>query len=177
MLSMRLPGSSASSNRELPWITIAKSVFGLHEVRDNAKLRKFLISDNKTLGDPKALPWCGDFVETCIKKALPHEPFIGDLGKNPYWARNWTSFGDKCNPCYGAVITFSRGSGGHVGFVVGEDASYYYVLGGNQGDTVSITRIAKSRCLGTNWPKTYKNPNKPLPKMKAGNIPVSTNEF
>lgn len=163
--------------QELPWIAAGKAVFGLHEKRDNQTLKKWLRSDGKTLGDPNALPWCGDYVETCIKNSLPKEPFPGKVGENPYWARNWLFFGLAAEPCYGAVVVFKRGAGGHVGFLVGEDATDYYVLGGNQGDAVTISRIAKSRCLGVRWPKTADRPTKRLPKMKAGNIPKSTNEF
>jgi uncharacterized protein (TIGR02594 family) len=162
---------------ELPWIIEGKKVWGLHEVRDNARLREWLRSDGKTLGDPKALPWCGDYVETAIKNSLPNEPFTGNLGKNPYWARNWTQFGVQTAPVYGAVATFSRGSGGHVGFLVGEDNTDFYVLGGNQSDSVNIVRIAKSRLLATRWPSTFRNPNIVLPKLTPGTIPRSTNEF
>jgi len=45
----------------------------------------------------------------------------------------------------GDILVFSRKGGGHVGFYVAEDATAYHVLGGNQSDSVSITRIAKSR--------------------------------
>jgi uncharacterized protein (TIGR02594 family) len=163
--------------KELPWIDEGKKVFGLHETRDNAKLKAWLISDGKTLGDPKALPWCGDYVETSVKKALPKEAFTGNLAKNPYWARNWLEFGVNTTPVYGAVIVFSREKGGHVGFVVGEDETDYYVLGGNQSNAVTISRISKKRMLGTRWPNSFANPNRPLPKMTAGNIPRTTNEF
>lgn len=164
-------------NKELPWITEAKTVFGLHEVRDKAALQKYLRSDGKTLGDPSALPWCGDFVETVIKKVLPKEPFPGALGENPYWARNWLLLGKEVAPCYGCVLVFGRDGGGHVGFAVGEDATDYYVLGGNQGNTVSITRIDKKRLLGARWPNTYTKGIKALPKLSAGSIPKTTNEF
>jgi uncharacterized protein (TIGR02594 family) len=166
-----------NKNQELPWIVEGKTVWGLHETRDNARLKAWLLSDGKTLGDPKALPWCGDYVETAIKKSLPKEPFTGELGKNPYWARNWLQFGVATNPVYGAVCVFQRESGGHVGFMVGEDKTDYYVLGGNQSDSVNIVRIAKSRFLGSRWPSTFANPNRPLPQMSAGSIPKSTNEF
>lgn len=162
---------------ELPWIVEGKKVWGLHEVRDNAKLRAWLKSDGKTLGDPKALPWCGDYTETAIRNSLPKEPFPGALGKNPYWARNWLHFGEDTKPCYGAVIVFSRGKGGHVGFVVGEDNTDYYVLGGNQSDSVNIVRISKERFLGCRWPITFNGSKRPLPRMTANNIPRTTNEF
>lgn len=165
------------NNTELPWIVEGKKVWGLHETRNNAELKAWLRSDGKTLGDPKALPWCGDYTETAIKNSLPNEPFTGKLAKNPYWARNWLEFGVSTNPVYGAIIVFSRGNGGHVGFVVGEDDTDYYVLGGNQADSVNIVRIAKNRFLGCRWPSTFQNPNRQLPRMSASNIPRTTNEF
>ncbi len=165
-------------SKELPWIVEAKKVFGKHEVRDKAFLQKYLKSDGKTLGDPSALPWCGDFIETVIKNSLPTEPFTGELGKNPYWARNWALFGKTTTPCYGAIGVFVRpGGGGHVGILIGEDSTDYYVLGGNQGDSVSVTRIDKSRIIASRWPSTYKATNKQLPKLTSKNIPKTTNEF
>lgn len=164
-------------NKELPWIVEAKTVFGLHEVRDSAALRKWLVSDRTTLGDPAALPWCGDFVETAIKKTLPKEPFPGDLGKNPYWAKNWALFGKEVKPCYGCVLVFDREGGGHVGFAVGENDTDFFVLGGNQSNSVSVTRIDKKRLLSARWPTTYDKGTKELPKLAANNIPKTTNEF
>jgi uncharacterized protein (TIGR02594 family) len=163
--------------KEFPWIVEGKKVFGLHEVQDNAKLKAWLRSDGKALGDPKALPWCGDYTETAIKNSLPDEPFTGAVGKNPYWARNWLKFGKPTEPCYGAVIVFSRGKGGHVGFVVGEDDTDYYVLGGNQGNSVNVVRISKDRFLGCTWPITYSGNKRPLPKMTPNNLPRTTDEF
>ena len=163
--------------KELPWITEVKKVFGLHESRDKEALMAWLISDGQRLGDTEKLPWCGDCTETAIKNSLPDEPFEGAVGKNPYWARNWLKWGVDCPPNYGAVVVFSRGNGGHVGFVVGEDDTDYYVLGGNQSNMVNITRISKSRKLGFRWPQTYPYVRKALPHMSANGIPRSTNEF
>jgi uncharacterized protein (TIGR02594 family) len=164
-------------NRELPWIAAGKAVFGYHEIRDNKYLKKWLRSDGASLGDPAALPWCGDYVETCIKNSLPKEPFPGPLGENPYWARNWNYFGLKCEPCYGCVLIFKRGDGGHVGFGIGEDTTDFYVLGGNQSNAVTIARIAKNRLIGSRWPKTAPASIKRLTRMSPGKIPRTTNEF
>ena len=174
-----LMGVKPARSADLPWMVVARSVFGLHETRDNAALRAFLKSDGPTLGDPDALPWCGDFVATCITKALPDERFFGPLKDNPYWARNWAGFGLVCPPTYGAVLVFARNGGGHVGFAVGQDDDDYYTLGGNQGDSVSITRIAKSRLVegGSRWPLTFPHDHAPLPRMTAAGIPKSVNEF
>lgn len=161
---------------DLPWVHELKAVYGWHEVRDNARLRAWLKSDNKTLGDPAALPWCGDAVETAIKLALPNEPFSGRLAENPYFARNWSEFGREAQGM-GCVGVFERGpTSGHVGFLIGEDDACYHVLGGNQGDTVSVTRIVKSRLLSSRWPTTFAANPTPLPK-KTATIPISVNEI
>jgi|688.fasta_scaffold223874_3 uncharacterized protein (TIGR02594 family) len=152
---------------DLPWMIEAKKVMGLHEDRDRAVLAKWLKSDGKTLGDPSKLPWCGDFVDTAIELALPDEPRPGKLGENPYWALNWLLFGKACNPAYGAVVAFERPGGGHVGFLVGQDEKRFYVLGGNQGDTVSVTPIDRGRARGYRWPTTYKGRPGDLPQMKS----------
>lgn len=163
---------------DLPWLVEGRKVMGLHEQRDNARLRSWLKSDGKTLGDPGALPWCGDYVETCIRLALPGEPLPGAVGANPYFARNWAQFGIVTAPTYGAVLVFERGpSSGHVGFCVGEatTGSAFMVLGGNQGDTVSVVPIAKSRLIACRWPATA--PLRPiqLPRLTLSQA-LSTNE-
>jgi len=158
-----------------PWIQQIAKVEGLHETRDKAKLSKWLKSDGITLGDPTKLPWCGDAVDTAMELALPNEPRPGDLGKNPYWALNWLYFGKALKePVYGAVVVFKRPSGGHVGFIVGQNETHYEVFGGNQSDSVSKVFIEKSRCVGIRWPSTYTGNKTPVPYRKLGT--VSKNE-
>jgi uncharacterized protein (TIGR02594 family) len=160
----------------LPWITEAKSALGRHEARDRSWLMDWLKRDGRSLGDPSKNPWCGDFVETCIRMGLPDEPLLGALGTNPYWARNWLLFGREVQPITGAVLIFERGSGGHVGFAIGQDDTHFYVLGGNQSDAITIARIAKSRLLGARWPATYPPRPQRLPTMKPGEFLATTNE-
>ena len=160
----------------LPWITEAKTALGRHEVRDRSWLMDWLKRDGRSLGDPSKNPWCGDFVETCIRIALPDEPLLGALGSNPYWARNWMLFGQPVRPVIGAVLVFERGSGGHVGFAIGQDDTHFHVLGGNQSDAVTIARIAKSRLLGARWPATVPPRAQRLPVMKPGEYLTTTNE-
>lgn len=176
--SLGLLNGAPAGPDDLPWMVEGRKVMGLHEVRDNARLRAWLKTDGKTLGDPAALPWCGDFVETCIKLALPGEPLPGVVGANPYFARNWAQFGIVSPPTYGAVLVFERGpSSGHVGFCVGEatTGAAFMVLGGNQGDTVSVVPIAKSRLIACRWPATV--PVRPvhLPRLTLSQA-LSTNE-
>lgn len=168
---------SKGEPKEYPWITKGLEAFGKHEVTDKEWLKSWLKSDGKALGDPTALPWCGDFVETAVVLALPDERLSAPLNTNPYWARNWLLFGDKIAETRGAIAIFSRESGGHVAILVGKDATHYYVLGGNQGNTVNVSRIAKNRCLGLRWPSTYPQPKVAnIPLMTPGTIPTSANE-
>lgn len=168
------PGADARAY--LPWVAQLRGVFGLHETRDNAALRQWLRSDGSTLGNPDALPWCGDAMETAVKNALADEPFPGVLGANPYWARNWIYLGHDCGLAYGAIAVFARGEGGHVGVLVGQDPTHLYVLGGNQGDAVSVVRMDRRRLLGLRWPATGGAPGRDAPRMTPGGIPTSADE-
>ena len=42
------------------------------------------------------------------------------IPENPLWARNWCAWGDPSPKELGAILVFSRGSGGHVALYVGE---------------------------------------------------------
>ena len=88
-----------------------------------------------------AVPWCGVFVGIVAKRAGKPVP------DNPVKALAWSEWGTAClgPPELGDVLTFSRKGGGHVGIYVGEDDDAFHVLGGNQSDSVSIARFAKSR--------------------------------
>ena len=85
-----------------------------------------------------AIPWCGLFVGVCVRRA--EQP----LPVNPLWALNWTKYGDEVKePMLGDILTFKRNGGGHVAIYVGEDATHYHILGGNQSDKVCIVRKSK----------------------------------
>lgn len=86
------------------------------------------------------IPWCGLFVAYCAHKAGVQ------VVDKPLWALNWANYGTKVTePMLGDILTFKRDGGGHVGIYVGEDKDCYHVLGGNQGNSVSVSRILKSR--------------------------------
>lgn len=172
----RLMAAPTNDNDTLPpWVLDGLRIKGWHERTHNADLRAWLKSDGSTLGDPAVLPWCGDFVHTAIRLALAGEPFPGDLGKNPYWALNWRQFGVACDPCVGAVVSITRSGGGHVGFAIGQDASRIFVLGGNQGNMVSVAPIEKSRFSSASWrwPSTYSGSRKPLPFITSAEASAS----
>lgn len=153
------------------WVQEARRYYGLHERQDAAQL-------DKALGmRARETAWCGAFVGMVIAATLPNEP----LPANPLGARNWTKFGMVLpEPQIGAVAVFWRGTRdgwqGHVGFVVGHDKTHLHILGGNQSDAVTISRIAKDRLLGYRWPLTV--PPAPTARLAETtiNASVTTNE-
>lgn len=112
-----------------------------------------------------AVPWCGLFMAYVAHRAghgAPHPRFLA--------ARSWAGWGDAPTgppitdpPRLGDVLVFWRGdpngSSGHVGIYVGEDNTHFHVLGGNQSDSVSITRIRRVRLLA--WRRPPRVPNRP----------------
>lgn len=87
-----------------------------------------------------SIPWCGLFAAVIVARA----GFGDQTPDNPLWALNWLKFGRPISEAaLGDILVFRRPGGGHVGVYAGEDATHYHVLGGNQGDTVSIIRLPK----------------------------------
>lgn len=99
-----------------------------------------------------SIPWCGLFMAVVAKRSGYTLP------KDPLWALNWGTFGKKeTTAMLGDVLTFIRktatgATAGHVALYVGEDVDAYHILGGNQSDAVTITRIAKSRLYAIRRP-------------------------
>lgn len=89
-----------------------------------------------------SIPWCGLFVAAISRRA----GWSDQIPEKPLWALNWLQFGDPIErPGLGDVLVWRRKGGGHVGFYVGEDATHYHCLGGNQSDAVSIIRLPKAK--------------------------------
>ena len=119
-----------------------------------------------------SIPWCGLFMAVIMKRA--NRPMV----VNPLWALNWKQFGmDVPVPMLGDVLVFIRSGGGHVGLYVGEDKTTYHVLGGNQGDKVSIVRIMKNRLVGTRRPRYQNQPtNVRVIELNSTGGVISSNE-
>lgn len=84
------------------------------------------------------IPWCGLFMGACAWEAG------WALPKPALRAKAWLTFGNPAPvPMLGDVLVFGRTGGGHVGMYVGEDATHFHVLGGNQGNQVCIARFPK----------------------------------
>ena len=90
--------------------------------------------------------WCSAFANY-VAKTSGHE-YTGKLN-----ARSWLDAGEEIeNPEKGDIVVLWRESPsswkGHVGFFVKQTRNYVYVLGGNQGNAVSIRAYDIKRLLG-----------------------------
>lgn len=107
-------------------------------------------------------PWCGTFVAWCLRASGFEPP------RHWYRARAYAEWGAPVTPRVGAIAVFGRKGGGHVGFIVGESASDLYILGGNQGNMVNISPIAKDRLISCRWPYEAVLGERELPRMAGG---------
>ena len=137
---------------EPSWLKIARSYDGLKEIpgpRHNQTIIRWLGKLNAWWSNDET-PWCGVFVAHCMQESnLPYPKFY-------MRAKAWSDYGsllrrDRLAP--GAILVFDRVGGGHVGFYLGEDAGFYYVLGGNQSNAVNVMKLGKSRLVASRWPK------------------------
>lgn len=136
---------------EPPWMIEARVWLGQREI-PGVQTAGFIKTWLRELGawwSDDETPWCGTFVAHCLRATSY------DLPKNWFRARAWLDWGTVLShPCVGCVAVFERDGGGHVAFVVGIDNTGYRlaVLGGNQGNEVSIAFMPRERVLGYRWP-------------------------
>ena len=137
------------------WMTEAHSLIGTREV-PGAGNNPVIMSWGNKLGarvlgiayGADSVPWCGLFAAHCVTQAGLKPPSIAIR------AKAWASWGEGLSlvatrPPLGAVAVFSRDGGGHIGFVdsVNRDGSFN-ILGGNQGDAVSLRRLRGTHIQG-----------------------------
>ncbi len=136
------------------WIEHAWAEFGQREVEGNAD-NPHIMAFYRELGHAEVahdeVAWCAAFVGASLERA-------GVASTQSLLARSYLSWGDAIDAGrLGAIAVFSRGSddsSGHVAFYLDGDGSRVFVLGGNQGDAVSVTAIDRERLLGLRWPST-----------------------
>lgn len=144
------------------WVGVARKYIGTKEIA-GPKHNPVILGFAKKIGGWIAsfytkdeIPWCGLFVGNCmVECGYP-------VKQDALSAQSWAKYGTHVEPCLGAIMVFTRSGGGHVGFYIAEDKEAYHILGGNQSNSVSITRVAKNRFLDSRWP-----PNAPKPKTGA----------
>jgi uncharacterized protein (TIGR02594 family) len=134
------------------WMDIAKAELGQREVK-GAKHNPRIIEYHKTTtlkGTTDEIPWCSSFVNWVMKQA-------GYPGTNSAAARSWLQYGQRlATPVPGCIVVLSRDGGGHVGFYMGQDSYGIKILGGNQGDAVTVAQYAHGRCLALVVPRNMR---------------------
>jgi uncharacterized protein (TIGR02594 family) len=130
----------------------AELALGVREIagpQDNPRIVMYHRTTGGAAHDEVA--WCSSFVNYCVEQA-------GLRGTDSKAALSWHQAGwgrdVTANPAEGDVVVFSRhpahgDPGGHVGFFIDAEPDTVRVLGGNQGNAISIARFPKNGVLGT----------------------------
>lgn len=148
----------------VPWIEEAKRVLGVKEI-PGPQSNKTILDWAKAIGGYVAqfyrnddIPWCGLFVGHCIQASgmKPPPDMLAAIG--------WSKWGVKqSEPTYGSIVVFRWKSGRHhVGFAVGQDSKTIHTLGGNQANSVNVTKFPLSSCIAFRFPICDLKPQ-PLP--------------
>ncbi len=136
--------------KEPKYLSIARNHLGLKEIvgpKHSPVIISWLVKLKAWWLDD-ATPWCGVYVAACLQQAgLPYPKLY-------MRAKAWLDYGEKLEkPCLGCLVIFDRKGGGHVGFAIGKDrAGRLLILGGNQGNQVSVLPFDTERVLGYRMP-------------------------
>lgn len=139
---------------EPAWLKIARHEIGVAEKDsgNNPRILEYLATTTLSNAEKQtdATAWCSAFVNWSLRTA-------GESGTDSAWALSWKDWGRSVPIARnGAIAVFTRTSdstnGGHVGFFLGETGSRVTLLGGNQGNSVSISDYPKN---GTKGSYTY----------------------
>jgi uncharacterized protein (TIGR02594 family) len=134
-----------------PWLLTAQKELGVSEI-SGSKHNQRIIEYHQTTtlkATQDEVPWCSSFINWCMT-----QNFI--KGTDSAAARSWLTWGVelKTNPPYGSIVVLKRGNNpasGHVGILVYFGVDKIILLGGNQGDKVSIAPFKKSDVLSYRW--------------------------
>ncbi|MBI3096325.1 MAG: TIGR02594 family protein [Rhodocyclales bacterium] len=142
------------------WLAIARPLVGLEEIPGPQHAPEILAmwrAIKRSGIQSDEVPWCAAFVGACLERA-------GIRSSRFESAASYLKWGVRLDgPAHGCIVVFSREGGGHVGFVVGRDeGGKLLVLGGNQGDSVSVKAFPQGRVTGYRWPVDVHIPSVPL---------------
>lgn len=128
-----------------PWLKEAAKNLGVVEgpgAKDNPIVVKYYADAGFSGIKHDSVAWCAAFVGAMLKRA-------GYKTSGSLAARSYEGYGVKLHqPMYGCIGVKKRAGGGwlgHVGFVVGFGAGKVWMLGGNQGDRVSVAAFPASQ--------------------------------
>lgn len=138
---------------EPAWLVHARGYLGTAE-RPGHAANPDILAFYRDAGHPAvtsdAIAWCAAFVGACLARA-------GERPTGSLRARSYLDWGRPLDrPRHGAIVVLSRGANaalGHVGFLIETHRDKVLILGGNQGDKVSIAAFPRSRVLSYRWPE------------------------
>lgn len=144
--------NSTIATTEPKWMANARQLVGLKEIvgsQHEKKVLEFFAEAGHPEIHNDETAWCAAFANAMLRRA-------GYAGTGSLAARSFLTWGEKLTtPRPGCVAVFKRGNSsweGHVAFFVRDAGDSIEVLGGNQSNSVSITRMPKSSLLGYRWP-------------------------
>jgi uncharacterized protein (TIGR02594 family) len=136
------------------WIKIAYKERGQTEIpgpEENPRISEYFatIGAKKNYRDDVD-DWASAFVEWSFNKA----GITGPKNDDPF---AWLRWGEKLNqPRVGCVVVLSFSGLRHVGFFFSDNGESILVLGGNQNDTVNVSRYSKSSVIAYRVPTGQK---------------------
>jgi uncharacterized protein (TIGR02594 family) len=152
-------------------LEIAFSQLGIEEIpreNDNPQIIKYASETNIVGITNDEIAWCSSFVNWCAKQAG-----LQYSGKPN--ARSWLNVGLKTtHPEPGDVAVFWREDPqsweGHVALFLGfsDDLARVFVIGGNQGNRVSVSAYRKEKVLSFQRLTEMKQAAAPNPVLKRG---------
>lgn len=159
--------SVPSVPKEPKWLALARGELGVKEGA-GAKNNPRVLAYYKDAGHPEIahddVAWCAAFVGAMLERS-------GVPSSKGLAARGYLTWGKEvAKPYPGCVAVFKRGTGwqGHVGFFLSEGEKGIKLLGGNQGDAVSVITMKKTDLLGYREPVTISNSR----TMRAGGAAI-----
>jgi uncharacterized protein (TIGR02594 family) len=155
----------------------AQAYLGLEEypgARHNQTIIDFAAATGNEWVQDDETPWCASFVGAVLAQC-------GIQGTGRLNARSYLDWGTPVkfgDAVVGDVVVFWRGSPdgwqGHVGFYAGVRGDQVLVLGGNQGNKVSIAEYPKSRLLGVRRTATPRTSPAQSTTMQASAAQIGT---
>lgn len=123
-------------------ILMALKDYGTTEIvgpEHNVKIINYFKEIGQSWVTNDEMAWCSAFVNAILKRC--NLPYTGKLN-----ARSFLELGQSTQePELGDIVVLWRvekdSPFGHVGFFIGKDTSWIYILGGNQSNSVNISKF------------------------------------
>lgn len=164
----------------LPNLVVASlNYLGLKEYPGTTNNNPVIMNMAKSLGisniyQNDEVAWCALYMCHLCKITNKPMPFTGYDILRAKSFENWGVASPQAS--LGDVLVFKRPEGAHVGLYIAESPTTYFVLGGNQSNSVNITEIAKNRLTAVRRYYSIAPPASVKPYMTNSSGNISINE-